>query len=70
MGHTYFYKESQLSKHNLRVCFILYAPINNFSVMLEWVFLDWTGTKQQIKCLASLKIYDLPVYEISKTLKC
>ena len=26
--------------------------LNNFSVMLGWVFLSWTSTKQRIKCLA------------------
>ena len=31
---------------------ILYVPVNNFSVMLGWVFLGWTSTKQTIKCLA------------------
>ena len=31
---------------------ILYVPINNFSVMLERVFLDLTSTKQQMKGFA------------------
>ena len=31
---------------------ILYVPVNNFSVMSAWVFLDRTITKQQIKGLA------------------
>ena len=31
---------------------ILYVPVNNFSVMSRQVFLDWTCTKQQIKCFA------------------
>ena len=30
---------------------ILYVPVNNFLVMLGWVFLGWTSTKQRIKCL-------------------
>ena len=33
-------------------CLILYILFNNFSVMLGWVFLGWTRTKQRIKCLA------------------
>ena len=33
-------------------CLILYIPVNNFSVMLGWVFLVCTSTKQRIKCLA------------------
>ena len=32
--------------------FILYTPVNNFSVMLGWVFLGLTSTKQRIECLA------------------
>ena len=31
---------------------ILYAPVNNFSVMSGQVFLVWTSTKQGIKCFA------------------
>ena len=30
----------------------LFLPVNNFSVMSWQVFLSWTCTKQQIKCLA------------------
>ena len=32
---------------------VLYTPVNNFAVMLGQfpIFLDWTDTKQQIKCL-------------------
>ena len=30
---------------------ILYIPVNNFSVMLGWVFLGWTSTKQGLMCL-------------------
>ena len=32
--------------------FILYAPVNIFSVMSGWVFLGWTSTKQGLMCLA------------------
>ena len=32
--------------------FILYVPVNSFSVMPGWIFLGWTSTKQGIKCLA------------------
>ena len=28
---------------------ILYAPVNNFSVMAGWVYLDCTSTKARIK---------------------
>ena len=31
---------------------ILYAPVNNISVMLGRVFLGWTNTKQGLMCLA------------------
>ena len=31
---------------------ILYIPVNNFSVMSEWVFLGLTSTKQRLMCLA------------------
>ena len=33
---------------------MLYIPVSNFSVTLGWfpVFLGWTSTKQQLKCLA------------------
>ena len=31
---------------------ILYVPVNNFSVMSGPVFLGWTSTKQRIKFLA------------------
>ena len=31
---------------------ILYIPVNIFSVILWWVFLGWTSTKQRIKSLA------------------
>ena len=31
---------------------ILYVPVNNFSVMLGWVFLGWTSTKQGFMCPA------------------
>ena len=30
----------------------LYIPVNNFSVMFGFVFLDWISTKQRIKCPA------------------
>ena len=31
---------------------ILYIPVNNFSAMSGWVFLDWTSTEQGLMCLA------------------
>ena len=31
---------------------ILYVPVNNLSVMLGWVFLGLTSTKQGLMCLA------------------
>ena len=31
---------------------ILYISVNSFSVMLWQIFLNWTSTKQRIKCLA------------------
>ena len=31
---------------------ILYVPVNNFSVMSGWVFLDCRSSKQRIICLA------------------
>ena len=31
---------------------ILYVQVNNFSVMLEWVFLGWASAKQGLICLA------------------
>ena len=34
------------------VCLILFTPVNNFSVMLGWVFLHWPSTKQGWMCLA------------------
>ena len=40
---------------NIFICLfdlILYDPVNNFSVMLGWVFLGWTSTKQGLMCLA------------------
>ena len=30
---------------------ILYVPVNIFSVILGWVFLGWTSTKQGLMCL-------------------
>ena len=34
------------------IVLILYIPVNNFSVMLGWVFLVRTSAKQRIKCIA------------------
>ena len=34
------------------VCWFLYTPVNNFSVMQGLVFLGLTSTKQKIRCLA------------------
>ena len=31
---------------------ILYIPVNNLSVMLGWVFLGWSSSKQGLMCLA------------------
>ena len=31
---------------------ILYILVNIFSLMLDWVFLGWTSTKQGLMCLA------------------
>ena len=31
---------------------ILYVSVNNFSVMLGWVFLGWASTEPRIKCHA------------------
>ena len=39
-------------KYVLFVCLILYVPVKSFSVMLGWVFLGWTSTKQMVKHLA------------------
>ena len=40
--------------HSWQILFglILYVPVNKFSVMSGQVFLGWTSSKQQIKCLA------------------
>ena len=38
------------------VCFwSFYVPVNNFSIMLRWIFQGWTRTKQRIPCHAELK---------------
>ena len=39
-------------KYSFIFFLFFYVPVNNFSVMSGQVFLDWTRTKQRIKCLA------------------
>ena len=48
-------QKTKIVKGRLRlnqiVCLILYIPVNILSVMLGWVFLGWTSTKQGSMCL-------------------
>ena len=43
------------------LAFILYVPVNSFSVMLGWIFLGWTNTKQGLMCLAKGHNTGLPM---------
>ena len=46
------YREQQHAQICILFDLILYVPVNNFSVMLGWVFLCWTSTKQGLICLS------------------